>query len=533
MTTHHNDWDTSAQRGDSSRSTTSSSPKIAALTHCETCGGPHQYFECQAAGGFTQGDVYAATGSYTAGVQYDAKIQFLTNQMTKMEKAITERTQGALPSNTVPNPKEEIKVITTRSGITLAGPSLPPPPLSSSSKELALVAKSNVIPERNPHQPPIPYPLSLVEALALMPKYAKMLKDILSNKEKLLKLANTPLNENCSAILLKNSPEKLGDPERFFIPCDFSELGECMDLADLGASINLIPLFVWKKLMLPELTPTRMTLELANRSVAYPVGIAEDVFIPVGKFSFPADFVVIDYDVDPCVLLILGRPFLRTARALADVHGEELILRVGDKKLTLNAYSTSKYPHKHRNESINMINFIDITCEDHFDKVLTPFKTVDSLLEEFADELALIDLFPQGNDDINFNPEYDLIELEYLLNRDPSIDYSFKNNIDMIGSILEEFPNEPSFADSFPLGNDDDDLFNAETDNEEWKNILYHDPFDDINIEKGKIKDSKMKILIDEASILENNDLLPLLPATDSSLHEEFSEIDSLSHFLK
>ncbi|GJR29307.1 reverse transcriptase domain-containing protein [Tanacetum coccineum] len=122
--------------------------------------------------------------------------------------------------------------------------------------------------------------------------------------------------------------------------------------------------------MLPELIPTRMTLELANRSVTYPAGIAKDVFVQVGKFMFPADFIVIDYDVDPRVPFILGRPFLRTARALVDVHGEELILRVGDEKLSFKVDSTLKYSHKHGKESINMINIFDTTCENHFHEVL-------------------------------------------------------------------------------------------------------------------------------------------------------------------
>nr|GFD15787.1 reverse transcriptase domain-containing protein [Tanacetum cinerariifolium] len=105
-----------------------------------------------------------------------------------------------------------------------------------------------------------------------------------------------------------------------------------MALADLGASINLMPLSVWKKLSFPDLSSTCMTLELATRSIAYPAGIAEDVFVQVDKFTFPADFVVVHYDVDPRVPLILGRPFLRMAYALVDVHGEELILRDGDEK---------------------------------------------------------------------------------------------------------------------------------------------------------------------------------------------------------
>ncbi|GJW66762.1 reverse transcriptase domain-containing protein [Tanacetum coccineum] len=234
MTAHHNDWVTSAQRGESSSSITSSSPEITTLSQ-QTCGGPHYYFECQVAGGYTQ-DVYATTRNYNAGA----------NQMIKVEKAFNERPQGGLPSNTVPNPGEDVKVIITRSGITLAGPSVSPPNPLSSSKEVerdpeptmdqvhisspdstARVPSPVVQPTlAYPHQPPIPYPSSFAEALALMPKYAKMLKDLLSNKEKLLELANTPLTENCSAVLLKKLPEKLRDPGKFLIPCDFSELEE-------------------------------------------------------------------------------------------------------------------------------------------------------------------------------------------------------------------------------------------------------------------------------------------------------------------
>nr|GEV81658.1 reverse transcriptase domain-containing protein [Tanacetum cinerariifolium] len=114
----------------------------------------------------------------------------------------------------------------------------------------------------------------------------------------------------------------------------YSEL-KCKALADLGASINLMPLSVWKKLGLPELISTRMTLELANQAICTPAEIARDVFVPVGKFTFPADFVIVDYESDPRVPLILERPFLRTARALIDIHGKEMILRDGDERLIL------------------------------------------------------------------------------------------------------------------------------------------------------------------------------------------------------
>ncbi|GKF70064.1 reverse transcriptase domain-containing protein, partial [Tanacetum coccineum] len=132
------------------------------------------------------------------------------------------------------------------------------------------------------------------------------------------------VNENCSAVILKKFLEKLGDPGRFLIPCDFPEMDECLALADLGASINLMPLFMWKELNLSDLTKTRMILEFADRTISTPTGIAENVFMKVRTFFFLADFVVIDYIVDPQVPLIIGRPFLRTAGALIDVHDEKL-----------------------------------------------------------------------------------------------------------------------------------------------------------------------------------------------------------------
>nr|GEU46692.1 Gag-Pol polyprotein [Tanacetum cinerariifolium] len=196
--------------------------------------------------------------------------------------------------------------------------------------------------------------LSASYALALMPKYAKMLKYFLFDKEKLFGLENTSLTENCSAVLPKKLPEKLGDLGKFLIPCDFPELEKCMALADFGASINLMPLSIWKKLMLPELIPTRMTLELANWSVAYPVEVSK-----IKKSNHP-----------------------------------------------FSGSTTSP-----SNSSIS----------------LTPFKTSDSLLEEFADELALLDPFTPRNKDDNFDPEADLREIKYLI-FDPFIEIPSDEN---------------------------------------------------------------------------------------------------------
>ncbi|GJW15532.1 reverse transcriptase domain-containing protein [Tanacetum coccineum] len=147
------------------------------------------------------------------------------------------------------------------------------------------------------------FELSFADALIHMPKFAPMFKKMLNNKDKLIELTKTPLNENCT-------------------------------LADLGASINLMPLSIWKKLGLPGLNDTKMVLELADRTISKPTGVAENVFVKVGKFYFPADFVVLDFIADPRVPLILGRPFLRTAHALIDVYEGEITLRNDDQSLT-------------------------------------------------------------------------------------------------------------------------------------------------------------------------------------------------------
>ncbi|GKB19029.1 reverse transcriptase domain-containing protein [Tanacetum coccineum] len=140
------------------------------------------------------------------------------------------------------------------------------------------------------------FDISFADALLLMPRFAPTIKSLLMNKEKLLELAKIPLNENCSAMLLKKLPEKLGDLGKFLIPCNFPRMDICHALADLGASINLIPLSIWKNLSLPDLTPTRMTLELADRSITRPKGVAEDIFVKVGNFHFPTNFVVVDFE---------------------------------------------------------------------------------------------------------------------------------------------------------------------------------------------------------------------------------------------
>nr|GEU31142.1 uncharacterized protein [Tanacetum cinerariifolium] len=194
-----------------------------------------------------------------------------------------------------------------------------------------------------------------------------------------------------------------------------------------------------------------------------PAGIAEDVCVQVGKFTFPVDFVVIDYGIYPRVPLILGRPFLRTSRALVDVY---------------------------RKKSFHPFSGSTTSPFDYFPS-LTSSESSDSFLKEFVDEIGLLEPFLLGNEDDNFDPEADLREIKYLLNRDPSTGSSPKTDIDIIDPILERFTDEPALVYSFPLDDKDDDLFDFENDNNEWRNILYHDPFDDIHSKKDKSRTLK------------------------------------------
>nr|GEV43252.1 reverse transcriptase domain-containing protein [Tanacetum cinerariifolium] len=230
-------------------------------------------------------------------------VSFFQNQVS---------TSGTLLCNIVPNPKGEMNVVTTRSGLAYEGPSIP-----TNSPLKKIQSKPNIpYPSRLNDQKlrekatnqiekffqifhDLHFDISFADALLLMPKFDYAIKSLLTNKDKLFELAKVPLNENYSVMLLKKLPEKLGDPDKFLIPCDFPGIDVCHALADLGGSINLMPLSIWKKLSLPELTPTQMSLELADRSITRPKGVAEDVFVKVRKFHFPTDFVVVDFEADP------------------------------------------------------------------------------------------------------------------------------------------------------------------------------------------------------------------------------------------
>nr|GEV01582.1 reverse transcriptase domain-containing protein [Tanacetum cinerariifolium] len=351
-------------------------------------------------------------------------------------------TSGTLSSNIVPKPKGEMKAVTTRSGLAYEGPSIPtnsplekvverdtqettekehskcqgstaqiqPPivPISISERDVSRTQPKPTIPypsrlnDQNLHEKAtnqmekffqifhdLHFDISFANALLLMPKFASTIKSLLTNKDKLFELVKVPLNENCSAMLLKKIPKKLGDPE---------------------------------------LTPTRMTLELADRSITHPKGVAEDVFVKVGKFHFPTDFMVVDFEADPRVPLILGRSFLRTGRALIDVYGEEITLRVNDESVTLYLNQNMRYSSTYDDNSVNRVDVIDIACEEFVQDVLDllhNFKSSNPTLvsnpSNYENDFYFLndESIPTGIDKSFYDLEGDIIYLEKLLNEEP------------------------------------------------------------------------------------------------------------------
>ncbi|GKB26907.1 DNA-directed DNA polymerase [Tanacetum coccineum] len=177
-----------------------------------------------------------------------------------------------------------------------------------------------------------------------MPKYAKFLKGLLTNGARLEEACMITLNERCSAVLLNKLPSKEKDPGSFTIPCDIGQLHINNALADLGASISLMPYTMYEKLGLGEPNATRMSLELADRSIQYPRGIIKNVLIKVDKFVLPIDFVILDMPEDSRVPIILGTPFLATARAMIDVFNKKITLRVGDDEVIFDMDQSIKRP---------------------------------------------------------------------------------------------------------------------------------------------------------------------------------------------
>src|SRR2546430_6038210 len=186
--------------------------------------------------------------------------------------------------------------------------------------------------------------IPFADVLEQMPKYAKYLKDMLTKKRSWAEHETVMLTEESSALLRKKLPPKLKDPGSFSIPCKIGSLKFENALCDLGASVNLLPYSLFKKLNIGEVKPTKLTLQLADRSIIHPRGIVEDVLIKVDKFIFPIDLIVLDMEEDKSIPMILGRGFLKTARAIIDVDGGTMTFRVGDDSVEFHLVNKIRYP---------------------------------------------------------------------------------------------------------------------------------------------------------------------------------------------
>nr|GEY21352.1 reverse transcriptase domain-containing protein [Tanacetum cinerariifolium] len=414
---------------------------------CVTCGGAHSYYNCPATDGNVYRDNIQEYVSQAFAVNYNQgntgyHPQMMSNQIRPPGFPLVANNQnvprnnqnrftlnqnrfvnsntaatsspGTLPSNIISNPKSDLKAITTRSGVSYDGPSIPPPMVENEPE----ATKHTVIPTNNGNtkdvqpqalqskpvtsEPPntpvsvskpnpqasIPYPSrrnderNQEKTKDQIEKFYQIFKDmtLIGNNEKLSEMARTPLNEHYSVVLLKKLPMKLGDPGKFLIPCDFLGMAKCLALADLGVSINLMPYSMWKKLSLPDLTPTY-------------------------------------FDTDPRVPLILGRSFLKTERALIDVFEGVLTLRVGKEAITFNLDQTSRYSANYNDMTAKRIDVIDMACEEYSQKVLGFSDTISSGNPTPCYDLIVSATSPTLTP---FGNKGGILLLEAFLNDDPS-----------------------------------------------------------------------------------------------------------------
>ncbi|PNX93836.1 hypothetical protein L195_g016998, partial [Trifolium pratense] len=333
--------------------------------------------------------------------QTNEKFGTMEGHISSILTLLSQRTQGSLPTQTEPNPKEKnehCKAVTLRSGKELNQGNnqdrcVPEKKEEALTEESTFEDHNKAKEKDEPVKVSVPFPQRLrnkhhdkqfarfleifkklhinipfAEAIAQMPKYAKFLKEIISNKKKLEGFETVELTEECSAIVLKKLPPKLKDPGSFNIPCTIGNSHFDKALCDLGASINLMPLSVFRKLGLQEPTPTNISLQLADRSIAHPRGIVEDVLVKVDKFIFPADFVVLDMEEDEDVPIILGRPFLATGDAIIEVKKGKLTLKLGEEEVVFQVFNSLKNPSSFAScNFIQTIDINDVITSDVFD----------------------------------------------------------------------------------------------------------------------------------------------------------------------
>ncbi|GJV53234.1 reverse transcriptase domain-containing protein [Tanacetum coccineum] len=442
---------------------------------CETCGGPHPYYECQAASGYTQDDVYATSGTYNQGgnVYQPQGVDFFEYYGPSIPPLFfTLRVEVE---------KEPRGLLWTRCMITI------------------------------PASTPCPTP-------GFQQCHHQTKED--------------PKAQNIHTYV----PEKLDDPGKFLIPCILQYLKVYNSLADSRASINLMPLSIFKKLGIKPLKPTRMTLELANRSVIFPMGIAEDVIVKVEKFNFLVDFVILDFEADPKVPIILGRPFLRTARALVDLYKEKLTLRVGNEEVVFYTDKSS------RNNStdihfVHCINIIEFSKDKTISGNPTPFSN--SMIESLsASPIPCGDKKSSGS--TITHSDYSLPDYKAFYFDDNHIEEKSSGSTTTHSDF--SLPGYDSFIfdlsiNLFPPA--DRSAFYHEEFADELAHIISPSEYDyfyfDLEADPGEftrvLKENIFDLSTKDFTSIELNNSPFLLYDCDSSLSEEFSEIDILVSF--
>src|SRR3954464_15919533 len=317
---------------------------------------------------------------------HDSILKNLEQQVGHIHDLLSQRQLGKLPSDTEKNPREHVNAVTLRSGTTYGGQQVVinekedevVPENKDTYDEVERAKEKERVDQRvkeyaaKYNRPPFPSRLKdqtedkqyskflnmfrslhinipFADMLEHMPKYAKFLKELVSKKKKLGEHETVMLTEESSALLKNKLPPKLTDPGNFSIPCTIGNIKFNNALCDLGASVNILPYSLFKKLNISEVKPTKITLQLTDRSIIHPRGIVEDVLIKGDKFIYPVDLVVLDMEEDRSIPLILGRAFLKTARAIIDVDEGKIILRAGDESIEFHLANKIQYPPEAEN----------------------------------------------------------------------------------------------------------------------------------------------------------------------------------------
>ncbi|XP_065854963.1 uncharacterized protein [Euphorbia lathyris] len=315
-------------------------------------------------------------------------IQNLEKQMGQIATSLSAiQTQGKMPSQTETNPRQNASAVTLRSGRDLVLPKTKPPcdRQQATTKENEVTGRetdsstNDKLPRKEveDQDPPLvirpPFPsrlakskrekeerdifetfrkvevnIPLLDAIKQIPRYAKFLKELCVNKTKLAGHEKVVVGENVSAVLQRKIPQKCKDKGMFAISCLIGNTSIKRAMCDLGASINVMPMSIYSALNAGPLTETGVVIQLANRALVYPKGVLEDVLVQVNNLVFPADFYVLDMQNDDNTLesseILLGRPFLTTARTKIDVHKGILTMEFDGKVVQFNVYDAMKYP---------------------------------------------------------------------------------------------------------------------------------------------------------------------------------------------